>query len=409
LQFPAAAELIAAEVLSTIPTDDDEPEVDPETDPETGGDTGASSPPGDASAPADSPKTLVTRPPWKGYGALLALVDGLTDDPFDLDARLRRALSMEQRLDARMGPLLFRVWSRWLPRALGYRTREAYARERLDMDPTRARALVRLERAAMASEPFARAYRSGALSWVKAGLLVPLVSVDPLGQFIEEWIAWARQVTVRRLREDVEWALTLEDTDRAEFRRTGGLPADREIGAASKYPREDTSPRGEREIGAAETCTVRMIGPAEVVQLLRAVLCTVRRRMEAAEGRLPTEGQALGVILDYVFSCWGVGKKVPAEHRVFERDGWLCKVPGCSSMQNLQDHHVIFRSRGGSNDLTNRVAVCAFHHLRGIHAQRIRCEGRAPDGLTWQIGIRPGAAPLATYTSGDRQVDEPRC
>jgi hypothetical protein len=160
---------------------------------------------------------------------------------------------------------------------------------------------------------------------------------------------------------------------------------------------------------AAETSTVRMIAPAEVVQLLRAVLCTVRRRMEAAAGRLPTEGQALGVILDYVFSCWGVGKKVPAEHRVFERDGWLCKVPGCSSLQNLQDHHVIFRSRGGSDDLTNRVAVCAFHHLRGIHAQRIKCEGRAPDGLTWQMGIRPGAAPLATYTSGDRQVDESRC
>ncbi|HEY7509478.1 MAG TPA: HNH endonuclease signature motif containing protein, partial [Vicinamibacteria bacterium] len=191
--------------------------------------------------------------------------------------------------------------------------------------------------------------------------------------------------------------------------RTGGLPEDREIGAVPKSPREDTSPGGEREIGAAETCTVRMIGPAEVVQLLQAVLCTVRRRMEAAAGRLPTEGQALGVILDYVFSCWGAGKKVPAEHRVFERDGWLCRVPGCSSMQNLQDHHVIFRSRGGSDDLTNRVAVCAFHHLRGIHAQRIRCEGRAPDGLTWQIGIRPGAAPLATYTSGDRQVDESRC
>jgi hypothetical protein len=58
--------------------------------------------------------------------------------------------------------------------------------------------------------------------------------------------------------------------------------------------------------------------------------------------------------------------------------------------------------------MANRVALCAFHHLRGIHAQRVRCVGRAPDGLTWQIGIRPGAAPLATYTSGDREVDEPR-
>ena len=34
---------------------------------------------------------------------------------------------------------------------------------------------------AVGSEPFARAYRSGALSWVKASAVAPLVSVDPLG------------------------------------------------------------------------------------------------------------------------------------------------------------------------------------------------------------------------------------
>jgi hypothetical protein len=30
--------------------------------------------------------------------------------------------------------------------------------------------------------------------------------------------------------------------------------------------------------------------------------------------------------------------------------------------------------------------------------------GQAPGGLTWQMGIRPGAAPLVTYRSGDIQV-----
>jgi hypothetical protein len=47
------------------------------------------------------------------------------------------------------------------------------------------------------------------------------------------------------------------------------------------------------------------------------------------------------------------------------------------------------------------VTLCAFHHLRGIHAGRVRCTGRAPDGLRWQLGIRAGAAPLASYRSGD--------
>ena len=149
---------------------------------------------------------------------------------------------------------------------------------------------------------------------------------------------------------------------------------------------------------------MRFIGPAEVVQLFKAVLCTVRRRMEKDEGRLPTEGEALGAMLDHVLACWGADGKVAARHRVFERDGWRCAVPGCTSMQNLHDHHIRVRSAGGSNDPANRVTLCAFHHLRGVHAARLRCGGRAPDRLTWQIGLRPGAAPLATYRSGDVEL-----
>jgi hypothetical protein len=332
-------------------------------------------------------------------------------DAFELDDRFRRALSMEQRLDARLGPLLALVWGRWVHRALGYPTREAYVRERLGMDPTRARALVRLERAAVMSEPFARAYRTGALSWVKAGILLPLVSCDPLGRFMEDWVAWAERVTVRRLRDDVEWALALEQTDPVAFRRSGGLPPDRENGAAPRDAAGDSLPPPEREIGAPpresaeETCSVCFIGPADVVQLFRAVLCTVRRAMERDTGKLPTAGQALGAMLDHALSSWGaLDGKVPARHRVFDRDGWRCAAPGCTSMQNLHDHHIRFRSAGGSDAPENRVTLCAFHHLRGVHAARLRCVGRAPDELTWQMGIRPGAAPLVAYRSGDRQA-----
>ena len=122
-------------------------------------------------------------------------------------------------------------------------------------------------------------------------------------------------------------------------------------------------------------------------------------------GRLPTAGQALGAMLDHALSSWGaLDGKVPARHRVFDRDGWRCAVPGCTSMQNLHDHHIRFRSAQGSDAPENRVTLCAFHHLRGVHAARLRCVGRAPDRITWEMGIRPGAAPLATYRSGDLQV-----
>jgi hypothetical protein len=106
-------------------------------------------------------------------------------------------------------------------------------------------------------------------------------------------------------------------------------------------------------------------------------------------------------MLDHAFAAWGEDAKVPARHRVFARDGWRCAAPGCSSMQNLHDHHVRFRSAGGSDAPENRVTLCAFHHLRGVHAGRLRCTGRAPDGLRRQLGIRPGAPPLLSYRSGD--------
>jgi len=403
LHVAEAAELIAAEVLSALPINED-------ADQEACDEAGASWSP-EAEEEAGGSELFGT-----GSGAPpLVFLDGLEQaDAFDLDERFRRALSMEQRLDARVGPLLALAWDHWVHRALGYPTREAYARERLGMDPTRARALVRLERAAVLSEPFARAYRTGALSWVKAGVLVPLVVSDPLGRFVADWVAWAERVTVRRLRDDVEWALALEETDPVAFAQSGGLPPEArgEGGTrnAESGPSELDGGR-DREIGAPqresaeETCSVRFIGSADVVQLFRAVLCTVRRRMERDMGRLPTEGEALGAMLDHALSTWGaLDTKVPARHRVFDRDGWRCAAPGCTSMQNLHDHHIRFRSAQGSDALENRVTLCAFHHLRGVHAARLRCVGRAPDGLTWQMGIRPGIAPLVAYRSGDLQV-----
>jgi hypothetical protein len=49
---------------------------------------------------------------------------------------------------------------------------------------------------------------------------------------------------------------------------------------------------------------------------------------------------------------------------------------------------VRFFGPAGSDAPENRVTLCAFHHLRGVHAARLRCVGRAPDGLTWEMGIR---------------------
>ena len=494
VSIPEAAELLAAEVLSAVPADglaDEEEQEACEADGSWSGEREPDEEPVGWELPSrGAPRGEGARaagPPWQPEGVLAPLVEGLDEaDAFEVDLRFRRALALEQRLDARIGRLLALAWMSRIHRELGCVTREAYVRERLGMDPTRARALVRLERAAVHSEPFARAYRAGALSWVKAGLLAPLVSADPDGRFIGEWVAWAERVTVRRLREDVEEALLVEETDRGAFLQDGGLPPearrDREIGAQPSTPegvhqrgadreirarprnREGVHhPGADREIGAPprdpegghnrgpdpgggwggwpraafprhigaspgdweepptgrpgwrpprsapqETCWVRFIGPADIVQLLHAVLCTVRRRIERETGTLPTAGEALGAMIDHAFAIWDPDDgKVPARHRVFARDGWRCAVPGCTSMRNLHDHHIRFRSAGGSDAPENRITLCCYHHLRGVHSGLLRCIGRAPDGITWQLGIRAGVSPRLTYCSGDIRVAAP--
>ncbi len=48
-------------------------------------------------------------------------------------------------------------------------------------------------------------------------------------------------------------------------------------------------------------------------------------------------------------------------HRqVLERDGWRCQV--CGSMQNLQVHHLKFRSQSGADSQDNLITLCTACH-----------------------------------------------
>ncbi|TMA79815.1 MAG: hypothetical protein E6J72_10165 [Deltaproteobacteria bacterium] len=90
---------------------------------------------------------------------------------------------------------------------------------------------------------------------------------------------------------------------------------------------------------------------------------------------------------------------------LFGRDGWRCAVPACSARRKLHDHHIVFRSRGGDNARTNRVALCAAHHQHGLHGGgSIRAWGHAPDGIHWELGTRQEGPPLRTLI-GDHYVN----
>ena len=50
--------------------------------------------------------------------------------------------------------------------------------------------------------------------------------------------------------------------------------------------------------------------------------------------------------------------------RILERDRWRCQF--CGAQVNLQVHHIVFRSQGGSDSEANLITACAECH-RNLH------------------------------------------
>ena len=113
----------------------------------------------------------------------------------------------------------------------------------------------------------------------------------------------------------------------------------------------------------------------------------------------------LALLEDYACT-WDDPSGIPKRHSdaVYVRDGWRCAAPACTARRNLEDHHVIYRSRGGDvNALSNRVCLCRFHHQMGEHGGMARCRGQAPLDLTWRLGTPA----LATWFRNEIQLPAP--
>jgi hypothetical protein len=180
---------------------------------------------------------------------------------------------------------------------------------------------------------------------------------------------------VRHLQDEVEWALDMHD---AYGRPTAPPERDAEL------PRPDLQTCARREDEIADG-RVTFYGPASVVALFEAGVAALTSPRER-------RWQGLERLLLHAIAEW----EAQPRHRdpIFARDGWRCTVPGCSGRHSLHDHHIEYRSRGGGNERWNRTAVCAAHHLHAVHVNVVGASGRAPYDVVWELGLRPGKAPL---------------
>ena len=277
----------------------------------------------------------------------------------ELDAALRREICALQRIDAELGDLLREILGRRLYRELGYERFDRYVEERTDVAPRTARRWVRLARGDSDTRAVATAFRGGQITGLQAEVVLPVAMGDA-----PAWISRAQATTLRGL----------EDAAREA--------------QASAEP---------------HTCVVRFRAPESVAIVFRSAIEAVRRNLEAAStpSGPGSRAAALAWMLEHAIATWEAEGEQFRDYADFGRDGWRCTAPGCTARRNLQSHHVVFRSRGGPDVPSNRTTLCAFHHLRGIHAGIVACEGRAPGALTFSLGLRPGGDALLRARSGD--------
>ena len=190
---------------------------------------------------------------------------------------------------------------------------------------------------------------------------------------------------------EVEWSLDQWDAKPVQVVPPGPPPVGHDL--AADVIAVGRQMRAPREWSPADA-EIAFAGPASVVALLQAAVAAFRR---------PGDPRWAGFerLLEHVVGEW---EALP-RHKdpILARDGWRCAVPARGARRNLHDHHIQFRSQGGNNAHGNRVTVCAWHHLRGIHAGLVRASGTAPASVRWELGLRAGQAPLLSFI-GDTYV-----
>ena len=354
--------------------------------------------------------------------------------PARLDGQIRGLLEIEDELERQLGRLLYRMQEGRAWRSLRFNGVGHYAEQRLGMSRTSAKERVRVERALGRYPLLREAYEEDIISLQAVLRVVQILKGKDVVEADEHaWVDRARRATIKRL-----------DDEAREFRRawcleTGMIerwgPTGIDGGRRRRRPLDDHSWHSSlsRGPGLARERLGRFAraaldgGEANVFLRLRlepdlaeAFLATVedrRARVAAlaeaiASGEQPDSRGSLGrvaellgrtfsrrrirvpawagllVLIEEFFDTWDNPEAHPhrARTHIYARDGWRCMAPGCTSRRNLEDHHVVYRSRGGGDRLSNRLCLCRFHHQMGEHGRLASCRGVAPTGIAWRLG-----------------------
>jgi hypothetical protein len=276
-------------------------------------------------------------------------------DPHKLDAELRRLAAERRHWDEGFGRLaaVFRDLGLWREARLA--SFGHYCSERLEMSERAVEQRIALERRLVVLPALRRALRDGRVSYEQARL----IAWKATDTNVDEWIKRAEATSCIALRREIE------ATEEAQMWARGDFD-------------------------------VRL--PRSTADLFASAYRAARRLL----GESLTPGECLVWMAQHFNLTWGPlvkRRKKTLSRMILERDLGYCQVWGCSRPAD-HSHHIEHQAQGGSDDPSNQTAVCAAHHLIGLHKGYISVSGKAPDDLKWEGVVRPGATAAGQPGSG---------
>ena len=351
---------------------------------------------------------------------------------------VRKLTRLEDELERQLGQVLAMMSDIGAVRGLSFAGVGHYAEARLGISRTTAEDRARLARALRPLPVVRAAYERGRLGFQAASLICRVLagrSAHPRLQ--ARWVKHAERTTIKRLRDEMRLrsrekiaqptAMAAPPVDDATWHRSLSRRPGDAIARVEEYGR--LSLEADRW-----TVVVPMRLPADLAAQFLGALSAKRRWLEkqvkaglavepfplplgtqvkadiasgtdlSSSSGLPASHWAArafslrcGVVPQWVamlamieefVATWDDPRHSPERDadRIYIRDGWRCAAPGCISRRNLEEHHVEYRSRGGSNEMSNRICLCRFHHQRGEHGDLMTCRGEAPLALVWRMG-----------------------
>ncbi len=357
-----------------------------------------------------------------------------------LHQRIQQLVRLERRAMRELALGLARMQRDKLYRQLGYAGLVEYGEQAFGFSPSKTRQLALLGRKLPDLPTLDQALCSGALGWTKARTLLPILTPENEGAWVERALA----VPNRELEElvcraeagdappdpdedwpDLNYVWTRMRLEPLHFERLMKAVAhirhelgdhdlslsqclmamaDRVLAEDSLEPSRsedhelDPDPLEEREHkGEQATPTHVCSDHAPPVRIIahRCPSCE-RAWTETPSGPLELdrrerealESDAETVAGDDAAGTPGhISRTIPPATRraVLIRDRGRCQVPGCRCKQHLALHHIRFRSQGGNHHPDNLVTLCWAHHDM-LHRGVLKLT-RQPDGaLRWERG-----------------------